>query len=153
MNVLWNVYHYYSQFSEGVAARIRDLRSPIEKKLKDCVKIFRWEDVSHWAIKEAIKKVHKNLHKHIRQFQVSVWALRLLLDSKCDFPPPPPVIIFPLKIVVCLHRFIMSLTELLAVTEQVNKNCSQGRSVALWFLLPVLFVIVHLVALLFAHTT
>lgn len=72
MNILWNVYHYYSQFSEAVAARIRDLRSPIEKKLKDCVKIFRWDDISHWAIKEAIKKVHKTLHKHIRQFQVSV---------------------------------------------------------------------------------
>jgi midasin len=72
MNILWNVFRYYSQFSEAVRARIRELRSPIEKKLKDCVKIFRWDDISHWAIKEAIKKVHKTLHKHIRQFQVSI---------------------------------------------------------------------------------
>jgi midasin len=72
MNILWNVYHYYAQFSEAVATRIRDLRSPIEKKLKDCVKIFRWDDISHWAIKEAIKKVHKTLHKHIKEFQVSI---------------------------------------------------------------------------------
>lgn len=72
MNVLWNVYHYYSQFSEAVAARIRSLRSPIEKKLKDCVKIFRWDDISHWAIREAITKIHKTLHKHIKQFKVSV---------------------------------------------------------------------------------
>jgi midasin len=72
MNILWNVYHYYAQFSEAVAARIRDLRSPIEKKLKDCMKIFRWDDISHWAIKEATKKVHKTLHKHIKEFQVSI---------------------------------------------------------------------------------
>jgi AAA ATPase containing von Willebrand factor type A (vWA) domain len=72
MNVLWNVYHYYSQFSEAVAARIRNLRSPIEKKLKDCVKIFRWDDISHWAIREAITKIHKTLHRHIKQFKVSV---------------------------------------------------------------------------------
>jgi midasin len=72
MNVLWNVYHYYCQFSEAVAARIRNLRSPIEKKLKDCVKIFRWDDISHWAVREAITKIHKTLHKHIKQFKVSV---------------------------------------------------------------------------------
>jgi midasin len=72
MNVLWNIHHYYSQFSEAVAAKIRNLRSPIEKKLKDCVKIFRWDDISHWAIREAITKVHKTLHKHVKQFKVSV---------------------------------------------------------------------------------
>jgi midasin (ATPase involved in ribosome maturation) len=74
MNVLWDVYHYYSQFSEAVAARIRNLRSPIEKKLKDCVKIFRWDDISHWAIRETITKIQKTLHKHIKQFKVSVRA-------------------------------------------------------------------------------
>jgi len=78
MNVLWNVYHYYSQFSEAVAARIRNLRSPIEKKLKDCVKIFRWDDISHWAIREAITKMHKTLHKHIKQFKVSVTTVHSL---------------------------------------------------------------------------
>jgi midasin (ATPase involved in ribosome maturation) len=74
MNVLWNVYHYYSQFSEAVVARIRNLRSPIEKKLKDCVKIFRWDDISHWAIREATTRIHKTLHKHIKQFKVNVKA-------------------------------------------------------------------------------
>ncbi|KAJ4439021.1 hypothetical protein ANN_14977 [Periplaneta americana] len=69
MSIFWNIYGYYSQFSETVAAKIRELRTPIEKKLKDCVKIFRWDDISHWAIKEAIHKVHKTLHKHIKQFQ------------------------------------------------------------------------------------
>ena len=74
MNVLWNVYHYYCQFSEAVSARIRNLRSPIEKKLKDCVKIFRWDDISHWAIREAVTKIRKTLHKHIKQFKVNVMS-------------------------------------------------------------------------------
>jgi midasin (ATPase involved in ribosome maturation) len=82
MNVLWNVHRYYSQFSEAVAARIRDLRLPIEKKLKDCVKIFRWDDISHWAIKEAIKKIHKTLHKHIKQFQVNTFFSHSLPHTK-----------------------------------------------------------------------
>lgn len=33
-SLLWNLHHYYSQFSDCVQARVAQLRQPIEKELK-----------------------------------------------------------------------------------------------------------------------
>lgn len=67
--ILWNVYNYYKQFLVDVNAKIATLRAPIEKKLKDFVKIARWDDVSYWAIKETVKKTHHTLLKFTKEFQ------------------------------------------------------------------------------------
>lgn len=71
INILWNVYNYFLQFTPVVSSKIKDLRAPIEKKLKDYVKIVRWKDVNYWAIKETVDKSHKTLHKYVREFKVS----------------------------------------------------------------------------------
>lgn len=71
VNILWNIYNYFQQFSGVIWGKIRELRGPIEKKLKDYVKIVRWKDVNYWAIKETVEKSHKTLHKYVRDFQVS----------------------------------------------------------------------------------
>ncbi|XP_057664406.1 midasin [Diorhabda carinulata] len=68
-SILWNIFIYFQQFSEVVAKKIKDLRSPIEKRVKEYVKIIRWKDVNYWAIKDAAEKSHKNLHKFMREFQ------------------------------------------------------------------------------------
>ncbi|KAL3283550.1 hypothetical protein HHI36_006689 [Cryptolaemus montrouzieri] len=68
-SVLWNVYQYYSQFQTTVVNKIKDLRAPIEKKLKDYVKIVKWKDISYWSVKETVDKTHKILHKHVREFK------------------------------------------------------------------------------------
>jgi len=67
--ILWNVYNYYKQFVVDVNARIAALKAPIEKKLKDFVKIARWNDISYWAVKETIEKTHRTLHKFVKEFQ------------------------------------------------------------------------------------
>lgn len=69
MSILWNVHAYFAQFKETIAQKIKELRMPIEKKLKDYVKIVRWKDISYWAIKETLQKTHRTLHKHMREFQ------------------------------------------------------------------------------------
>ncbi|XP_044268494.1 midasin [Tribolium madens] len=69
VSILWNVYNYFLQFAQIVSNKIKDLRAPIEKKLKDYVKIVRWKDVNYWAIKETVDKSHKTLHKYVREFQ------------------------------------------------------------------------------------
>ncbi|KAK9869487.1 hypothetical protein WA026_003241 [Henosepilachna vigintioctopunctata] len=68
-SVLWNMYQYYSQFRTSIANKIKDLRAPIEKKLKDYVKIVKWKDISYWSVKETVDKTHKILHKHVREFK------------------------------------------------------------------------------------
>ncbi|KAJ8918424.1 hypothetical protein NQ315_008121 [Exocentrus adspersus] len=69
ISILWNTYNYFQQFSLTISRKIKDLRSPIEKKLKDYVKIVRWKDINYWAIKETVDKSHKTLHKYMREFQ------------------------------------------------------------------------------------
>ncbi|XP_015604930.1 midasin [Cephus cinctus] len=70
--ILWNVYHYYDQFRNNVNGKINTLKAPIEKKLKDYVKIARWNDISYWAIKETVEKTHRALHKFIKEFETGL---------------------------------------------------------------------------------
>ncbi|KAM9355690.1 midasin [Pholidichthys leucotaenia] len=68
-SLLWNLHQYYSQFSESILNRISQLRAPIEKELKDFVKISKWNDVSFWAIKQSVEKTHRTLFKFVRKFE------------------------------------------------------------------------------------
>ncbi|KFV78000.1 Midasin, partial [Struthio camelus australis] len=69
-SILWNLHNYYKQFSERVEARIAELRQPIEKELKEFVKISKWNDVSFWAIKQSVEKTHRTLFKFMKKFEV-----------------------------------------------------------------------------------
>ncbi|XP_011501205.1 PREDICTED: midasin-like [Ceratosolen solmsi marchali] len=67
--ISWNIYNYYKQFLSDVNVKINLIKTPIEKKLKDFVKIARWNDISYWAVKETIEKTHRTLHKFIKEFE------------------------------------------------------------------------------------
>lgn len=69
-SVLWNMHEYFKQFVPNVEQKISELRQPIEKKLKEYVKIVKWKDISYWAIKDTLEKTHKTLHKHMKEFEV-----------------------------------------------------------------------------------
>ncbi|XP_072854872.2 midasin isoform X1 [Pogona vitticeps] len=71
-NVLWNLYNYYNQFSERVRARLTEVRHPIEKELKEFVKICKWNDVSFWAVKQSVEKTHRTLFKFIKKFETAL---------------------------------------------------------------------------------
>lgn len=79
ISVLWNLYRYFKQYSNVVSNKIKDLRSPIEKKLKDYVKIVKWKDISYWSVKETMDKSQKTLHKYMKEFQV-----KLLIGPCCN---------------------------------------------------------------------
>ncbi|KAM4633655.1 midasin [Polymixia lowei] len=68
-SLLWNLHIYYSQFSECIQTKISQLRKPIEKELKDFVKISRWNDVSFWSIKQSVEKTHRTLFKFVKKFE------------------------------------------------------------------------------------
>ena len=67
--LLWNLYQYYSQFYTVVERHLQTLRKPIEQKVKDYVKIARWNDVNFWSVKDTVKKSHRMVHKHVKEFQ------------------------------------------------------------------------------------
>ncbi|KAI9487690.1 MAG: hypothetical protein EXX96DRAFT_514297 [Benjaminiella poitrasii] len=67
--VLQNVYLYYSQFQEHANTMLAQLRKPIEKELKDFVKIATWKDVNIYALRQSASKTHRQLHKCIRKYR------------------------------------------------------------------------------------
>ncbi|XP_064473273.1 midasin-like [Ornithodoros turicata] len=68
-SLLYNVYHFYRQYLQAIRAKLEADRKPIEKDLKEFVKIVRWKDVSFWAVKQTIEKSHKTLHRHMKSFE------------------------------------------------------------------------------------
>uniref|UniRef100_A0A3B1J791 Midasin n=1 Tax=Astyanax mexicanus TaxID=7994 RepID=A0A3B1J791_ASTMX len=71
-SLLWNLHKYYSQFSDSVQSRVSQLRTPIEKELKDFVKISKWNDVSFWSIKQSVEKTHRTLFKFVKKFEAAL---------------------------------------------------------------------------------
>uniref|UniRef100_A0AAR5QJL7 VWFA domain-containing protein n=1 Tax=Dendroctonus ponderosae TaxID=77166 RepID=A0AAR5QJL7_DENPD len=69
ISIIWNVYNYFNQFSTVITNKIKDLRSPIERKLKDYLKIVRWKDINYWSIRNTVDKTHKMLHKFVREYK------------------------------------------------------------------------------------
>lgn len=67
--ILRNVYLYYSQFQEHANTMLAQLRKPIEKDLKDFVKIATWKDVNIYALRQSASKTHRQLHKCIRKYR------------------------------------------------------------------------------------
>ncbi|KOC69200.1 Midasin, partial [Habropoda laboriosa] len=67
--ILWNVYFYYNQFLGDVQNKIKVLKEPVAKKLKDTIKITRWNDISYWSVKNTAEKTRRTLHKFVKEFQ------------------------------------------------------------------------------------
>ena len=36
------------------------------------MKIVRWNDINFWALKSAVAKTHKTLHKHMKEFEIGL---------------------------------------------------------------------------------
>ncbi|KAI8371328.1 uncharacterized protein BYT42DRAFT_501247 [Radiomyces spectabilis] len=67
--ILRNVYLYYSQFKDHARTMLAQLRKPIEKELKEFVKIASWKDVNIYALRQSAQKTHRQLHKCIRKYR------------------------------------------------------------------------------------
>ncbi|XP_076242744.1 midasin [Calliopsis andreniformis] len=67
--ILWNIYNYYSRFLKDVENRLKSLKDPIARKLKDSIKITRWNDISYWSVKNTAEKTRRTLHKFVKEYQ------------------------------------------------------------------------------------
>ncbi|GFS38673.1 midasin [Nephila pilipes] len=68
-HLLFNFYSYYEQFLPDINNHISQIRKPIDKELKDFVKIVRWKDINFDALKTSVKKSHRFVVKHIKSFE------------------------------------------------------------------------------------
>ncbi|XP_068698835.1 midasin-like [Montipora foliosa] len=71
-DLLWNLYSYYKQFIPCVEQSLKEAKNPIEKELKDFVKIAKWNDSNFWAMKQAADKSHYTLNKFVRKYESSL---------------------------------------------------------------------------------
>lgn len=71
--VVHNLHLYYTQFFAEIEDSIRSMRTPIEKKLKEFVKIESYnKDLSYFSMKNNVTRVHRHLHKFLREFETSL---------------------------------------------------------------------------------
>ena len=70
---LYNIHMYFGQFAEEIEEHIRTKRVPIEKKLKDFVKIESFnKDLSYFSMRNNIARVHRQLHKFLKEFETEI---------------------------------------------------------------------------------
>ena len=68
-DALFNVYKYYEQFLDHNTNALNEFRRPIEKELKQFVKIASWKDVNIHALKQSAQKTHRQLSKCVRKYK------------------------------------------------------------------------------------
>ncbi|XP_057307926.1 midasin-like isoform X2 [Hydractinia symbiolongicarpus] len=90
-NGVWNVFMYYTQFVTPVLQFKQDAKRPIEKELKDYVKIAKWNDINFYAMKEAVDKSHRTLNKFVRRYErvLQEPIQQFLQDTKKFITPSP----------------------------------------------------------------
>lgn len=70
ISILYNIHLYFNQFTNEINEYIITLRQPIEKKLKEFVKIESYnKDLSYFSMKNNIARVHRNLHKFLKEYE------------------------------------------------------------------------------------
>ncbi|XP_037035796.1 midasin isoform X2 [Bradysia coprophila] len=95
IKILHSLHLYYDQFRIAIVERIKAIRAPIEKKLKELVKIESYnKDLSYFSMRNNIARVHRNLHKFLKEFEknldekiVAVFQLKELnfsMDNEKD---------------------------------------------------------------------
>ncbi|XP_053201397.1 LOW QUALITY PROTEIN: midasin-like [Panonychus citri] len=70
--ILVNLHKYFSQFESSVSDEIAKIRQPIEKELKEFVKIMRWNDGNFWSLKSKVEKSHRTLHRLTKKYEKSL---------------------------------------------------------------------------------
>ncbi|CAM9198222.1 unnamed protein product [Discosporangium mesarthrocarpum] len=68
-NLVLCMWQYYSQFVDDVQSARDSVRRGIEKKLKEEVKLARWDEQSYYSLAESSVKSHRKLTKLLGQYE------------------------------------------------------------------------------------
>jgi midasin len=85
MHLLRNVEASYGQYVEITQQTINNQRAPLEKAVRDFVKLASWKDVNVNAMQASARKSHAQLYKTIRKFRD---VLRQPVTSFLSIPLP-----------------------------------------------------------------
>ncbi|KAG0241019.1 AAA ATPase midasin [Mortierella sp. GBA43] len=89
-DAIWNVHQYYCQFVEQAQTYVAAAKKPIEKELKEHVKIATWKDTTIHALKASALKTHRRLNKLLRKYRDVL--RKPLTDIITAYQSQPPVV-------------------------------------------------------------
>ncbi|KNC81071.1 hypothetical protein SARC_06594 [Sphaeroforma arctica JP610] len=94
-DMLGSFYAYYRQYLPGIQAKLHGAKKPLERQLREHVKLAKWNDINYWAMKQAGDKTHRALHKFTTKWStVLEMPLRTYLTeieaATIEYPPAQP---------------------------------------------------------------
>lgn len=73
ITILHNLHQYFDQFSSEIETRLKTIRSGVEKKLKDFVKMESYSKyLSYFSHEANIANVHRKLHKFLKEYETQL---------------------------------------------------------------------------------
>ena len=66
--MLFSLMSFYRQFTPMLDSRLGELRRPIEARLRDEVKLAKWDEQSYYALRDSTEKNHRKLMKLLREY-------------------------------------------------------------------------------------
>lgn len=85
VHLLRNIEASYGQYVEIVQQNISDRRGPLEKAVRDFIKLASWKDINVNAMQASARKSHAQLYKTVRKFRE---VLRQPVSSFLSIPLP-----------------------------------------------------------------
>jgi midasin len=66
---LEHVYRYHLQHQLLIDDTHRQIKSPVEKKLTDHLKLSKWDDQTYYSLKESSEKSHRILYRIVKEYK------------------------------------------------------------------------------------
>lgn len=129
VRIIHNLQLYFDQFRSEIQAKILAIRQPIEKKLREFVKIESYnKDLSYFSMKNNIARVHRNLHKFLKEFEVqlsvrisSMFVLRDTSAQQLNTINSGSVKLFTVNVEHCMVENVTIETDALTIDVDATK--------------------------------
>ena len=128
--LLWHSLLFYGQFESAVAQQVARLRRPIERKVRDFVKIMRWNDVNYYALKEAVHKAQSTLHRHMKEWSLALEqpARNVLAEPGVDLEVGDPFQSVPVdKFISTGDLNVISCSSQQPILSRLPSLCNKAR--------------------------
>ena len=82
VRTLVSLSEHYAQFLSIITTHRDDLREPIEKRLKDEVKLAKWDEQTYYSLTESSEKSHMKLMRFLKEYdEVLEWRVNQILEK------------------------------------------------------------------------
>jgi hypothetical protein len=73
--MLTAVVAHFNSFSAEIGSALKSAREGVDGELRSFILVVKYNDLNLWSVKQSTQKAHVQLHKILRRFKVSLYAL------------------------------------------------------------------------------